>query len=586
MTGLWLFLVFVTSLVLTFSIIPLVLRFAHARQLYDHPDLTVDLVTGGPIISRRIHTRPMPRLGGIGMVIGFFVSALLWTYSTPLMPIYFASLLTFGIGVLDDFRSLSAKLRLVIQVLIATFVVIQMHLPILQLSFTPSIVWQIPDYLGYALSIFVIVGAINAINLTDGLDGLAGGVVMIGIVLLSMLYFLTTGDLNLLLCLSLPLLGSLLGFLKYNTHPATIFMGDGGSNWLGLMVGILLVFVLSGASLVGVGSDFQVKLSTVEVPFLSAILCIALPVLDTAFVMVRRMMAGKNPMAADKTHFHHTLLFIGLSHSQSVTAIYFLSLVVGAIGLMPVAYPGYKLSWVSFVAIGFWVLILSLSLKIDENAAERILFFKRKLSLNQSFKPIYLRVVTYLEVFNRYLIYAILSVVPLLSGIPDTGLGYAAAVGFILLLIASLAPENESFFQSFVISVASAILLTAINFNTLNISFLGKIYNIQYLYNAIFMLLLVTTILYIILTLRRRHFLVTPTDFLMVALPFCLLFVPEPYQTNFKLNIISLRSLIFFVAIRVLTRRYHGAFRRVKFMCALGLLYVFLVSVCGLRLVY
>ncbi len=95
-----------------------------------------------------------------------------------------------------------------------------------------------------------------------------------------------------------------------------------------------------------------------------------------------------------------------------------------------------------------------------------------------------------------------------------------------------------------------------------------------------------STSLYIALTFRRRYFIVTPTDFLMIALPFLLLFVPEPYQTDFKLNIISLRSLVFFISLRVLTRRYQHALRRINFMCAVGLIYVFLVSVCQLRILY
>lgn len=584
MAGLSLFLVFVTSLMFTFAIIPLVLRLAHSKQLYDHPDVVIGNDTS--LLSRRVHTQPMPRLGGIGIVVGFFISTFLWASPTPFLPLYFASLLMFVVGVVDDLRPLSAKLRLVVQVGIAVFVVYYMKLPLTQLIFTPDFSINLPLEIGYPLSVFIIVGAINAINLTDGLDGLAGGIVMIGIVLLSILYFLTTKDLNLIFCLSLPLLGSLLGFLKYNTHPASIFMGDGGSNWLGLMTGVLLVFVLSGATLAGSAHGMYVKMTTVEVPFLSAILCIVAPVLDTAFVMARRLMAGKNPMTADKTHFHHTLLFIGLSHSQSVTAIYFLSLVVGALGLMPVAYPAYNLSWVCFVGIGIWLVILSLSLRIDENAAERILKFKRRIFLNSTFRPIYRRGIMALEIFNRYLIYGILSVVPLVAGIPHSALGYAALICLILIIAASFAKEKDSFFQSFVISIASTVLLTAINFNTLHVSFLGTVYNIQYLYNAIFILLLGSTLLYILLTLRRRYFVITPTDFLMISLPFCLLFVPEPYQTEFKLNIISLRSLIFFIAVRVLTRRYVGGFRRVKFMCGIGLLYVLLVSVCGLRIIY
>ncbi|RYZ91221.1 MAG: undecaprenyl/decaprenyl-phosphate alpha-N-acetylglucosaminyl 1-phosphate transferase [Proteobacteria bacterium] len=585
MTALLLLVVFVTSLVLTYAVIPVVLRVAHMMQLYDQPDALLESgVAAGK--SRRIHTKPIPRLGGIGMMVGFTVSTLIWLSGSPLSSVYNASLIMFFIGMFDDLKPLSAKFRLCVQILAAGLVVYQLNIPILHLEMSPSWILSLPAWLGYFLSVFVIIGAINAVNLTDGLDGLAGGVVMIGVVLLSILYFLSTRDLSLIYCLSLPLLGSLLGFLRYNTHPATIFMGDCGSNWLGMILGVLLVFVLSGTSLIETNGVLASHKNTFHVPVLSGILCVALPVLDTAFVMSRRIIAGKNPMTADKTHFHHTLLHIGLSHSQSVTTIYFLSFLVGILGLMPVAYPAYKLDFVPFLAIGIWILVLTFSLQVDENAAEKMLFFKKKSSQRLKFILLYKKVVGFLEVFNRYLIYAILSVVPLLAGIPHLTLGYASMLGLVLLVIASFGKHDQNFFQSFVISVASAILLTAINFNTLHVVFLGSKYNIQYLYNAIFIILMITTLLYIALTLRRRYFIVTPTDFLMITLPFCFLFVPEPYQTDYKLNIISLRSLIFFVSVRVLTRRYHGAFRRVMFMCAVGLIYVFLVTICGLRFTY
>ncbi|RYE56346.1 MAG: undecaprenyl/decaprenyl-phosphate alpha-N-acetylglucosaminyl 1-phosphate transferase, partial [Sphingobacteriales bacterium] len=512
---------------------------------------------------------------------------LIWSVNSPFKYVYLASLVMFVIGLTDDLKPLSAKLRLVVQIAVALFVVYKLNLPILKINFTQTLTLNLPSGLGYVLSVFVIVGAINGINLTDGLDGLAGGVVMIGVVLLSMAYYLVSRDLILIYSLSLPLLGCLLGFLKYNTHPATIFMGDGGSNWLGLIVGVLLVFVLSGSEIQTAGEIYSVVYNqNYNLPFLTGILCVALPVLDTAFVMGRRLIAGKNPMTADKTHFHHTLLFIGLSHSQTVSAIYFLSFVIGVLGLMPVGYPAYNLVWVPWLALGLLSLVLYFSLRVDENAADQISVWKSGISINKGIWPYYKQTVIYLEIFNRYLIYGILSVVPLVAGIPHPAIGKAAIVGFGLIVISSFARDDQSFFQSFVISVASAVLLTAINFNTLHISLLDQNYNIQFIYNAIFIILLASTVLYILLTFKRRYFIISPTDFLMIFLPLCLLFTPQSIRTEFNLNVISLRSLIFFVAVRILTRRYPGAFKRVRLMCAIGLLYVFLVSVCKLRIIY
>lgn len=584
MTGVSIFLVFVTSLSLTFMAVPIVLRVAHSLGLYDRPDSLQ--FAGGDDLSRRIHTSPVPRLGGIAIVLGFFTSILLWVSPTALIPLYLSSLAMFLVGVIDDIKSLSAKLRLIIQILLAGFVVYKMDLPINQISVIEGYSFALPKFLGYCLSVFTIVGSINAINLTDGLDGLASGIVMIGSVLLSMIYFLTTKDINLIVYLSLPLIGSLLGFLKYNTHPASIFMGDGGSNWLGLIVGFFLVILLTGTSFNDLVDASSLKTNTYSVPFLSIILCVALPALDTAFVMIRRIIAGKSPMVADKSHFHHTLLYIGLSHSQTVITIYFVSILMGVLGVMPIAYPKYNLSWLSLLAFIFWVMILTVSLRLDQNALESLKKFWKNLTVNAKYRPFLHNLIRTFEFINRYVIYCIFSIVPLVAGIPHSSLGYIAIIGLMVLILGGFSKGNGNFFQSFTISVASSILLTTINFNSLNLILLGKQYNIQIFYNLAFVFLFFSTMIYIALTMKRQSFLIVPTDFLVVTLPFCLLFVPEPYQTDFKLNVISLRSLVLFVAIRALARSHPSVNRRASMMCGIGLFYVFLVSICGLRFVY
>jgi UDP-GlcNAc:undecaprenyl-phosphate GlcNAc-1-phosphate transferase len=578
-----LFVIFVTSLMFTFAVIPLIVRFASTYGLYDYPDL---LPTVNPNAARRIHTRPIPRLGGLGIVTGFFLSMLIWVSPLPLRSIFFISMLMFTVGVVDDLRPLSAKSRLVLQCLFSGLIVWHADLGIEYLRLTESIQISVPNLAGVLLSTFVVVGAINAINLTDGLDGLAGGVVLIGIVLISMLHFLATQDLGLLLCLSVPLIGSLLGFLRYNTHPATIFMGDGGSNWLGFMIGIFIVLVLNGATLSAEGENLVLNKAQANIPFISAIMCLAVPIVDTAFVMIRRLASGKKIMAPDRGHFHHTLMKIGLSHPQSVVTIYFLALVTGTLGLMPVAYSNYELSWVPYLGGLGLVLVIPLSIRFDSVVHARILGIRDQFFVRRKSSPFVKKTIRALDAINRYLIYSILALAPLLGGVPHKGIGYSAVAGLCLLVIAIFASDRQNFFQSFVISITASILLTAINFNTLAIEFMGRQYFVQFIYNATFVTLLLTTLIYLFLTARSRSLVMTPTDFLMVCLPLMFLFVPEPYQTEFRFNIISLRSLVLFVSIRALTRSHTGVIRRIRVVCMIGLIYVSLTALCGFKIIY
>jgi UDP-GlcNAc:undecaprenyl-phosphate GlcNAc-1-phosphate transferase len=585
MQELELFVIFVTSLALTFGSIPLIMRFAVAYGLYDHPD--INETTAQNIISRRIHTRPIPRLGGLGIVIGFFLSMLLWVSPLPLKTVYTASLLMFGIGIFDDLRPISARSRLLLQVLIVSMVVWYGNLQVNAVRLTGDLQIELPYVIGLLLSIFIIVGSINAINLTDGLDGLAGGIVLIGILLLSMLHFLVTNDALLIICFSVPLVGSLLGFLRYNTHPATIFMGDGGSNWLGFMVGTFIVLVLNGAILSGSESRYEVQwASAAQVPFISALLCLAVPIADTAFVMTTRVLAGKSPMAADKNHFHHMLMKIGLSHPQSVATIYFLAVLIGTMGLMPVAYPQYHLSWAPYLGVLYIIIFVGLCVKINKGTIGQLISIRSPNAAGAKFGPIIRGAIHYMATLNRYLIYGILAVAPVLAGIPHKSIGFAAVAAIALMLVASVTKDSQSFFQSFVISVGASILLTAINFNSLFVEIMGNKYNLQFLYNASFIFLFVSTSVFLFLTLRRNHFITTPTDFLMICLPLGFLFVPEPFKSDFKLNIISLRSLVLFMSIRALTRSHHGFIRRVRTVSIFGLLYVSLAALCGLRIVY
>ncbi len=602
MLSLQLVLAFFASLVCSLALMPAIMRFAQVRKLYDFPDAAgcatlavrdVPSPSNGPSDPpRRIHTRPIPRLGGVAIVSGFFLSLLFTAVPGNLTGVFTASIVMFLTGLTDDLRPLSAKLRLLVQLGAAALAVGSAGLGLEYLYLAPGYGIAVPPILGFTFSVFVVVGAINSINMIDGLDGLAGGVVLIAVLFLSYLHFLNTGDLYLLLALSLPMIGALIGFLKYNTYPATMFMGDGGSNWLGFMTGVLFLLVANGQGLALAPGwlTFAEKPSPAvveSVPLITVVLCLAVPIFDTAWVITGRVKAGISPMAPDKRHFHHGLLKLGLSHSQSVAAVYFVAVVFAVTGVLPVAFPAYQLWWVPYLSAGFLFLVMPLVVRLDEGFLLRLRTQRALFAFDANSGPTLSRLIRVWEKSNRYIIYGILLATPVFAGVPPRMVGFIAAIVMTILLMSIFVPRSKvDFLDSVAIASAVTVVLVANNANSIWIIWGGERLNIQFIYNYVFLWLTISTLLFIVITFRRQYFIVTPSDFLMILLPMLLLLVPEPYRSEHRLNVIGLRSLVLFAAIQTMQKRHKGNVYRLKILSSGALLYVLLVSVFGLRVVY
>jgi len=289
--------------------------------------------------ERKVHTRPVPRIGGIAMACGAFVPLLLWNYADHFVIFYLlgAVVLVF-FGLLDDLKDLSPKSKLLGQIAAALIVVIAGGTEIRSLGTLLPDAYQLPQALSIPLTVVAIVGATNAINLADGLDGLAGGICLLVFVGIGYLSYVE-GDLVAGL-ISLALAGVIFGFLRFNTYPASIFMGDAGSQFLGYSAATLSISLTQG----------QTTLSPVL-----PLLLLGVPILDTLTVMVTRISQGRSPFSADKNHFHHHLLKLGLHHSESVVVIYVLQtlLVITAILCR------YQYDWVLLTGyIGFSTAVL------------------------------------------------------------------------------------------------------------------------------------------------------------------------------------------------------------------------------------
>ncbi|MEK5444537.1 glycosyltransferase family 4 protein [Fredinandcohnia sp. FSL W7-1320] len=254
---------------------------------------------------RKVHQKVMPRLGGlaifIGVFVGFFASGL---YKERMTGIILGALIIIIIGILDDKYQLSAKVKFIGQIGVAGIIVSTgLTIDFISIPFVEKInlgIWAIP------VTIFWIVAITNAINLIDGLDGLAAGISSIGIATIAIMAGIAGK--GLILPLALILLGSTIGFLFYNFHPAKIFMGDTGALFLGYSISIL--------SLLGLYKS--VTLFSFVVP----ILILGVPIFDTTFAIIRRIVNKKPIAAPDKSHLHHRILALGFSHRNTVLIIY------------------------------------------------------------------------------------------------------------------------------------------------------------------------------------------------------------------------------------------------------------------------
>ncbi len=328
---------FATALVVVLWTTPIVKAIGLRNGLVDQP--------GDP---RKIHKRPMVRLGGVSIFLGCLTALLLvWALGGfGVMPpaneyeiwgVTIGGLLFFLIGLADDLISLSALTRLVLECAVASLAwAVGVRIDFLTIPFLGLV--QFTDWVSLPLTVVWLVGITNAINMIDGLDGLAAGVSGIAaVVMLVVSLFMHEPGAALI---AAALAGGCLGFLRYNFNPAQIFMGDGGAYYLG--------FTLAGVGVIGL-----VK-SVTTVAVLLPYLILAVPIVDVFTVVVDRIRRGKSPFAADKRHLHHRLLQAGLPQRLVVLLIYALTLWVGSLALAISDFPaGGTYAAVATVLLGY-----------------------------------------------------------------------------------------------------------------------------------------------------------------------------------------------------------------------------------------
>ena len=313
----WVVVVFVTAAVLSLVFTPIVRRLVMRHGLIDRPE------------ARRVNVVPIPRAGGLAVAAAFLLVAAIFLFVNNrqgLIAVPFqltqgelAALLLGGagaaaLGALDDYFDLRARWQLLMQIGLAAFAVaLGIGVEVINDPFGPGVI-RFDGVLAAGFTMFWIVGMMNSINWIDGLDGLSSGIALIAAVTLAIISLTTQVNQPLIAVLCFALAGALLGFLRWNFYPATIFAGTSGVQFIGYSIAILSIL---GSAKVAV-----------------ALLVLGVPIIDTFWIIVGRLSRGASPFSPDRSHIHHRLLDLGLSHRNTVLVIYGICAALGVLALL------------------------------------------------------------------------------------------------------------------------------------------------------------------------------------------------------------------------------------------------------------
>lgn len=263
-----------------------------------------------PKDNRRVHTKPIPKLGGLAIFLGFLFGYMLFgVHSIQMNSILIGSFIIILTGIIDDINPISAKAKLFGQICAGLSIIFYGNILLNEVT----VFGQIIEFgiFSYPITLLFILGCVNVINLIDGLDGLSGGITSIFLTTMGIIAFLQGRQGTLEITLIFIALGSVLGFLLHNFNPAKIFAGDTGSMFMGFIISVVSLLGFKGAMFL----SFMVPLAV-----------LAIPILDTLFAIIRRFLKKKPIFEADKDHFHHQLLKMNCSQRKTVLVIYFINI--------------------------------------------------------------------------------------------------------------------------------------------------------------------------------------------------------------------------------------------------------------------
>lgn len=339
----------VTSFVICFLIIPVIIKYSLEKNLVDIPG------------RRKIHKKITPSMGGIAIFIGFVVSALIWMEFSQWKEMRFiliALFIVFFIGVRDDLVPLRPFMKLLGQLMAAAVLIALFDLRLKSLYGLLGI-YDIPLLVSYAITLFTIIVVTNSFNLIDGLDGLAGTIASIALLAFGISFYLA-GDL-VFAVLSFSMVGAVIAFLFFNWDPSEIFMGDTGALVIGMMLAISAIHFIDLQYNLPVDNPYKFKAA------ISGAVCfIIIPLADTLRIFILRIIRRQSPFTPDKSHIHHNIMRLGFSHGRSTLILGLSQAVFVIIAIMT------KPLNDNYVLLGILILCTLLSFVLDRVIQNRV----------------------------------------------------------------------------------------------------------------------------------------------------------------------------------------------------------------------
>jgi UDP-GlcNAc:undecaprenyl-phosphate GlcNAc-1-phosphate transferase len=533
------------SVLITIALIPFFRRVAVHVHALDLPD------------ERKVHSEPLPKAGGIAMAVGWVIPVVVWVQADSFLRALLAgTAVIVASGLVDDTRGLSFKAKFAAQTAAALVVIAYGGVRITHLGALLPEGFELPLWCAVPLTLVAIVGVTNAINLADGLDGLAGGIAIL--IFLCLGYLAHRVGNGAVALMSVAVAGAVFGFLRYNTYPATLFMGDTGSQFLGFVAITLSLHLTQGNAVLS--------------PLLPLLL-LGFPVLDTLSVMLERVAQGRSPFVADKNHFHHRLMRLDLSHAEAVLVIYvFQSFLVTSAFVFR-----FSSEWFLLVFYALFAGLILAGFTIAERTGWRVprcdpldRLIKGRLRVLRD------RGVVITMAFRvvRIGVPLLLLVTCLLPARIPLYFAIMALIFVIAILIVALVNKDR----------LGGVLRVSLYLSIPYLVYLSELQTAPWmypdwtrLYNLAFGVLVVFIILTLKYTKRQKGFKPTPMDALILIVALVVPNLPDSQIQSYQLGLVATKIIVLFFSYEVLMGELRGEFNR------LSMATVTTLSVVGLR---
>ncbi len=517
--------IFLIALFSSMFMVPFLMRWALDTRAMDTPDV------------RKVHEKAIPRIGGVAICMGWIFSLLVYVDMTnQVRGILAGTLIVFFTGLIDDLYSLSPKRKFLGQIAACLVTIFVGHLYISSLGnlFGGETIVLSP-WLGIPFTLLAVVGIVNAFNLMDGLDGLAGGISVIALSAFMILGHLTGNLMIMALCAAL--LGSILGFLKYNLFPARIFMGDTGSMVVGFVIAFLAVMITqtSGGTVAPI------------VP----VLILGIPITDTLRVMGSRITHGKHPFSPDRTHLHHNFLDLGLKHRYTVLLMYGLSFFWASFAILARNWE----DWLLIVSFALLMTLFYLNILLLRKFRDHLSFLRRDSSSSIRKSIIYQRLAQFVAASTPIslfltLIYLLLATVACSD---TTNLLLLRASSALLVGCLALILFTKDMSNHYVLAMTSlAILLITCVFNDNNSREMISGLTFQKLSNSLLAGMGALVLLRFVFRKSKEH-LLNSVDYLILGLGTFVLLISSQISIGEKVPATVAKGIILFLALKVAT---------------------------------